>query len=189
MKKEFDVARLDVKAFAQAGVALAEATPLAQWPRLTAEAAQATPEAPPVEVRWRAHGEMRGNAAGPGVPWLHVEADTELPLVCQRCLGPVPTALSVDRWFRFVADEATAAAEDEEAEEDVLALEADFDLRALVEDELLMDIPVAPRHEVCPQLPRFSAVDSDFDAAGADKPNPFAVLEGLRKGKLGSHKD
>lgn len=183
MKMEFDADRLDVKAFAQAGGLLSEATPLAQWSRLTEEAAQAVPEAPPVEVRWRAHGEMRGSAAGPGVPWLHVEAETELPLVCQRCLGPVPTPLSVDRWFRFVADEATAAVEDEEAEEDVLALQADFDLRALVEDELLMDIPLAPRHEVCPQQPRFSAVDEDFEAAGGDKPNPFAALEALRKNK------
>ncbi|MET3512590.1 uncharacterized protein ABIC63_000350 [Pseudacidovorax sp. 1753] len=187
MKTEFDAARLDVKAFAQAGATLVETSPLAPWARLTEEAAQATGEAGPVEVAWSAHGEMRGSAAGPGVPWLHVEAEVQLPLVCQRCLGPVQTVLSVDRWFRFVADEATAAAEDEEADEDVLALAADFDLRALVEDELLMDIPVAPRHEVCPEQPRFSAADEDFDAAGSDKPNPFAVLEGLRKPKSESN--
>ncbi len=82
--------------------------------------------------------------------WLHLRADAVLPLTCQRCLGPVEVALAVDRSFRFVADEELAAAEDELAEEDVLALSRSFDLVELVEDELLMEMPLAPRHEVCP---------------------------------------
>ena len=54
--------------------------------------------------------------------WLHLQADAMLPLICQRCLEPVDVPLAVDRSFRFVADETTAAAEDDEAEEDVLAM-------------------------------------------------------------------
>ena len=180
MKTEFDAARLDVKAFAQAGATLAETSPLAQWARLTEEAAQATGDAGPVEVAWSAHGEMRGSAAGPGVPWLHVEAEVQLPLVCQRCLGPVQTVLSVDRWFRFVADEATAEALDDEAEEDLLALSREFSLHELIEDELLMALPVVPRHEVCPTHVPMEASDEDFDAASAERPNPFAALASLR---------
>jgi len=52
--------------------------------------------------------------------------------------------LLVDRDFRFVPDEATAMAEDDEAEEDLLVLSGEFDLLALVEDELLMDLPLVP---------------------------------------------
>jgi uncharacterized protein len=37
--------------------------------------------------------------------------------------------LRSDRWFRFVADEATAEAEDEESEEDLLVVSRDFDLQ------------------------------------------------------------
>ena len=178
MKKEFDPGRLDVAAFAQAGATLSVAEPLSAYPRLQAESALADASG---DVRWLAQGELRGRTGTAGVPWMHLEADTTLPLVCQRCLQPVDTPLEADRWFRFVADEETAALEDEEADEDVLVVSHDFDLRELVEDELLMEIPFAPVHEVCPAPVRMSAVDPDFDAAGQERPNPFAALEALKK--------
>lgn len=131
-------------------------------------------------VRWKAEGQRRSGADGAPVPWLNLTAHTLVPMVCQRCLAPVDVALDVDRWFRFVADETTAASEDEEAEEDVLVASRDFDLHALIEDELLMEIPVTPRHEVCPEPARLSAVDPDFDASENAKPNPFAVLKLLK---------
>jgi len=106
-----------------------------------------------------------------------------VPLVCQRCLSPVDSLLSVDRWFRFVADEATAEAQDEESEEDLLVVSRDFDLRALIEDELLMEIPVMPAHDVCPTPVQLSSSDEDFKAAEEAKPNPFAVLGALRSRK------
>jgi uncharacterized protein len=115
--------------------------------------------------------------------WVHLEADTTLPLVCQRCLNPVDVPVKVSRSFRFVADEATAAAEDDQAEEDLLALSRSFDLLELVEDELLMEVPVAPRHEVCPEPVKMSAEDPDFEAASAEKENPFAVLTRLKSSR------
>jgi len=42
---------------------------------------------------------------------------------------------------------------------------------------------VVPRHEVCPTEVQLAAQDADFDAAQADKPNPFAALAGLKGGK------
>ncbi|MDI3383020.1 YceD family protein [Xenophilus aerolatus] len=178
MKKDVDPGRLDVLAFAQAGATLSAAEPLAAYRRLLAESAVADAVA---EVRWTAKGEMRTTTGGPAVPWIHLDAQLDLPLVCQRCLQPVDTPLQADRWFRFVADEETAALEDEEADEDVLVSSHDFDLRELVEDELLMDIPFAPVHEVCPAPVRMSAADPDFEAAGQERPNPFAALEALKK--------
>ena len=178
MKKDFDAGRLDVPAFAQAGATLSAAEPLSAYRRLVAESAVADAAA---EVRWTAQGEMRSATGGPAVPWIHLDATVTLPLVCQRCLQPVDTPLEADRWFRFVADEETAALEDEEADEDVLVVSHDFDLRELVEDELLIEIPFAPVHEVCPAPVRMSVVDPDFDAAAQERPNPFAALEALKK--------
>jgi uncharacterized protein len=146
-------------------------------------AAEATGTPPDAVVTWTADGERRTGATGGPVPWLHLEADTTVPLTCQRCLAPVDVELAVDRWFRFAPDEDTAAAEDEESEEDVLVASRDFDLHALIEDELLMEIPVTPRHDVCPDALPLSATDHDFDGAGEGKPNPFAVLGKLRNGK------
>jgi uncharacterized protein len=95
----------------------------------------------------------------------------------------VDTEVSADRWFRFAADEATAAALDDESEEDVLVLSSEFDLLMLVEDELLMALPLVPRHETCPVEVKLAVQDADFAAADAVKPSPFAALASLRLDK------
>jgi len=100
---------------------------------------------------------------------------------CQRCLTPVDVPLEVDRAFRFVADEATAEALDDESDEDLLAMSREFDLHELIEDELLMALPVVPKHDECPSVVPLASSDDDFEEANADKPNPFAALAGLKK--------
>ncbi len=180
MKREFLPDRLNVAEFAQAGGRLSGAQPLASFERLAAEAVESTDG---LQVEWAAQGEERRDAGGRSEPWMHLEAGAELPLTCQRCLTPVRTRLEADRWFRFVADEETAAALDEELEEDVLVASRDFDLLGLVEDELLMELPITPRHDVCPQDVPLSAQDPDFDSAEKERANPFAALAKLRSGK------
>ena len=104
-----------------------------------------------------------------------------LPLTCQRCLGPVEMPVSIERSFRFVATEELAAAQDEESEEDVLVLSRDFHLLDLIEDELLMSLPVVPKHEVCPVAVKLQVADADFVDEPVEKANPFALLEQLKK--------
>ncbi len=180
MSHEFVAGRLDVKAFAQAGTALSGRDRLARFERLLDEAGGQGADR---EVSWKARGEMPVDASGHSRVWLHLSARVSLPLTCQRCLGAADVDVAVDRSFRFVATEAQAEAEDEESEEDVLMLSRDFDLYALIEDELLMALPLVPRHEVCPTVVQLSAEDPDFEAAGATRPNPFAALAGLKGGK------
>jgi uncharacterized protein len=98
---------------------------------------------------------------------------------CQRCLTPVLETVKADRSFRFVADEATAAALDDEVEEDILVISRDFDALSLIEDELILSLPLVPLHEVCPEALPMSAADPEFEAA-AQRPNPFGVLAGLK---------
>jgi uncharacterized protein len=180
MAKDFDPHRLDVRRFAEEGGVLQSASELRVFTRLQAETAVAAPLLP---VHWHARGELLNPSHVAPEVWLHVEANAILPLVCQRCLQPVELPVAVDRSFRFVPDEATAAAQDDETEEDLLALSHSFDLLELVEDELLMELPVVPRHEACPEPVKMSAVDPDFELAGSDKENPFAVLGRLKTGK------
>jgi len=172
--------RLNIVEFAQAGGQLSGTEPLSRFERLAAEAVESIDGR---QVEWHAQGEQRHDAGGRDEPWLHLEAGADLPLTCQRCLTPVRTRLSADRWFRFVADEETAAALDEELEEDVLVASRDFDLLGLVEDELLMELPITPRHDVCPQDVPLSAQDPDFDSAEKERANPFSALAKLRSGK------
>ena len=74
-------------------------------------------------------------------------------------------------------------AEDDEAEEDLLALSREFDLLELLEDELLMDMPVAPRHESCPVPVKLSSADPAYHLAEAERQHPFAVLGRLKADK------
>jgi uncharacterized protein len=55
----------------------------------------------------------------------------------------------------------------------------------LVEDELLMDMPTSPKHEICPQPVKMAVADAGFDAGESEKPHPFAALAKLKKDGLG----
>lgn len=180
MAKDLAPQRLDVRRFAEEEGDMQGTEELRRLPRLAAETTDADPALP---VHWHARGELRNPQHHAPEVWMHLEANAVLPLVCQRCLQPVDVPVAVDRSFRFVADEATAAAQDDASEEDLLALSRSFDVLELVEDELLMGLPVVPRHEVCPEPVKMSAVDPEFEAADAGKENPFAVLGRLKTGK------
>ncbi|MDB5873108.1 MAG: hypothetical protein JWQ07_2550 [Ramlibacter sp.] len=180
MSKEFAARRLDVKAFAEAAGTLRGEEPLREYRRLMAETQERGAVSP---VSWSASGELRNPQHLHPEIWLHLQAQAVLPLTCQRCLAPVDIPIAVDRSFRFVPDEGMAAAQDEDAEEDVLALSRSFDLLELVEDELLMELPLAPRHEACPEPVQMSVADQDFDEGETQRENPFAQLGKLKTGK------
>ncbi len=182
MSSEFDPRHLNVQAFAQTGSSLSSTDSLSKYERLMAETGASGADR---EVRWTARGEQQTDASGHARVWLHLEAGVSLPLTCQRCLGPADVEVSLARDFRFVVTEEQAELEDEASEEDVLVLSRDFDLTALVEDELLMAMPLVPRHAVCPGEVKLMVQDPDFEAASAAKPKPFAALAGLKVGKTG----
>ena len=131
-------------------------------------------------ARWSATGSERVESGAPPQTWLHLAATLEVTLQCQRCLKPMPERLTIDRQFRFVADAEQAERIDEESEDDVLVLERHHDLHALLEDELILALPIVPRHETCPEpLSTAAATTADGDEP-PKRPNPFAVLATLR---------
>ncbi|MBC7620439.1 MAG: DUF177 domain-containing protein [Candidatus Saccharibacteria bacterium] len=182
MKTVYDPRNVNVLAFAKASDSLHADERLLRFERLMEETQGLGAEAP---VRYQATGLLRIDAADISVAWVQLQADVVVPLTCQRCLGPVEVAVSFDREFRFVATEELAAIEDEESEEDVLVLSRHFNLAELVEDELLMALPVTPKHEDCPKPVKLSVADADFVDEPEGKPNPFAVLQQLKKTDLG----
>ena len=176
MSRPFTARRLDVKSFAEEAAALAGEEPLRAHARLLAETQGRGAETP---VTWSATAEVRNPQHVQPQIWLHLQAGTTMSLICQRCLAPVDVPVQVDRWFRFVGDEETAAQEDDQSEEDVLALARSFDLVELVEDELLMELPLVPRHETCPPV-QLEVADENFEGSSARHENPFAVLGRLK---------
>lgn len=180
--RAFDPLKLDVEAFAREGGELQGEWPAAALARLAESGAPEAPAQGWPEVHWSARGEQRPVRAGEPETWLHLEADAEVALTCQRCLQPVRLPVSSERSFRFVRDEARAAELDMDSEDEVLALTRSLDLRELVEDELLLELPVVPRHEVCPQPLRVPEDDVSQEEVEPERPNPFAALAALKKG-------
>lgn len=180
MKQEYPPTHMDVKAFAQSSSELSGGDLLSKYERLMLETQGLGAER---VIDWSVRGEFRADEAGGEQVWLHLNAEVSLPLTCQRCLGPVDMAVHVHRSFRFVASEEAAEAQDDESEEDVLVLSRDFNLSDLIEDEVLMELPVVPRHEECPGSVKLAVADAGFEEASAEKRNPFAVLSKLQGGK------
>lgn len=179
--REHDPLRLDVAAFAQDAGTLQGAWPLAVLVRVADSApADAVPAAGD-EVRWSARGEARPVRGGEPQIRLAIRAEARVPLQCQRCLKPVLVPLQVERAFQFVRGEDAAAALDAESDDDVLALTRALDLRELVEDELLLAMPIVPRHDVCPEPLVSPPNDPEADVQA---PNPFAALAALKRGPL-----
>lgn len=174
-----DPQHLDMASFARDAITLKGESRLADWLRLAEE--QQGDVLPSGPVVWHLQGRSVPQLDGVDQIWLDLKASVNLPMQCQRCLTPVLETVEAERSFRFVADEATAATLDDEAEEDILVISRDFDALALVEDELILSLPLVPLHEVCPETVPMSAVDPEFEEA-AERPNPFGVLAGLKTG-------
>lgn len=179
----FNPRRLDALRLAQAGATLEGALPLTELDRLGRDLLG--PVAPALQVSWSARGESRPGPSGTAPQaWMYLEAAAVVPLACQRCLSAVDTPLRVGRWFRFVADEAAAEAQDDDSEEDLLALEPRPDLRSIIEDELIMELPLVPMHGQCPDTPEaLRGGPAAEEAAPPERPNPFAALQRLKDGQ------
>ncbi|HEX4508929.1 MAG TPA: YceD family protein [Burkholderiaceae bacterium] len=192
--RALDPLRLDVASFGAEASVLEGAFGIAELPRLAASecspdegvtdragdlvAWPVGPGAPERRVEWRIEGAQVPAAGALPETWLGLGARATALLACQRCLRPVAWPVEVDRRFRFVAGEEAAARLDEEIEDEVLALQPALDLRALLEDEMLLALPLVPRHDHCPEPLARSYGEDELDEAAE---HPFAKLALLRK--------
>jgi len=168
-------------AFAEDAAELAGTRTLAGFDRLRASTASGPDEL----ITWRARGESRAVRSGPPQVWLHLQAQGCANLECQRCLEPVRWPLDLQRSFLFVADEEAAEALDAESEHDVLALTPRLDLFQLLEDELLLALPLIAMHDDCPTtLPQQPPEGATGPAREEPHPvHPFAALAALKRGE------
>lgn len=105
---------------------------------------------------------------------LQLKVHGGLGLQCQRCLGGLVFPVEIDRHFELIADESTLPDSDlDDDEVDYLVHDPKLDVIGLVEEEILLALPMAVRHE--------SDCTLGADASGERKLNPFHVLEKLKK--------
>lgn len=111
------------------------------------------------------------------VPYVELSVDAALPLECQRSLQRFLLPVQVRQRLGLVRDEAEEDALPPDYE--ALLVPEDGMLRPadLVEDELVLAVPVVP------MAPGSEAVESDWPATSEelDKASPFAALAQLKK--------
>lgn len=119
---------------------------------------------------------LKGESDISGRLGVRLHVNCEMQLTCQRCLEPLVYALATSHWFELVSAEEDIPEEDADDEKDYLVASNELDVEALVREEVLLSIPLAPKHPngVC---------ISPLDLSGGRKGNPFKVLQGLKDGK------
>ncbi len=126
---------------ARAGARLAGALPLASMPRLVELGLARTGEVRiELEFGRDPHGQWRMSGS----------AECNLTVACQRCLEPM--TLTVRAPIRLALVRPGTPEGGATASDDVIEVAGAVSLAALVEDELLLALPLAPMHDprVCP---------------------------------------
>jgi len=106
-----------------------------------------------------------------------VQFETQLMVSCQRCLGAMPMRIEGGSRVALVESEEDAATVPPEFET-ALAPQGRLRLAELVEEELLLALPAAPRHAegACPAARQEARESSDTQ-------RPFAALGELLAGR------
>ena len=132
---------IDGYQFVEAGGRLSGVWPVAEFERLRDVLAAGTGEL---------DYDLTGTRDGFGRPALGLKVSGTLQLACQRCLGALPFELRIDAMLLLARDEAEIEARtaDPDGPDSVVGSKEMF-VGALLEDEILLAIPLAPRHEHC----------------------------------------
>ncbi|MDR1709516.1 MAG: YceD family protein [Candidatus Accumulibacter sp.] len=105
-------------------------------------------------------------------PQLWLEIDGRLSVRCQRCLEGIAWPVRIRSLLELIGDDEELTQEEiEDDSKDFVPAQKELDVAALIEDEIILDLPVAPRHECC-VLPGAGG--------GPEKVSPFSALAGLR---------
>ena len=122
---------------------------------------------------------LSGKMGAKGEPLLEFGVDGQLVLRCQRCLEALEFSLHIEATLKVVVGGTEFELPDGEDEAvDSIPASVAMDVLALVEDEILLSLPISPLHPL-----------GACHAGGATKPvfeekvNPFGALAAL-KGKL-----
>ncbi len=108
-----------------------------------------------------------------GKSWLRLDVVGEPVLCCQRCLGGVSFPLEIRSRLQLIAPGEDWPDDDlVDDSADAIAADEALVLLSLIEDEVLLALPIAPRHEQC---------ESPLASASTHGASPFAALAALKK--------
>ena len=115
---------------------------------------------------------------------LELAVKGRIHLVCQSCLQDCGLDLTQESRFVMVATEEQADAFPmEDDQQEPLVASQHFDLLGLIEDEILLSMPLIPKHPEGSCKPHASSFgDNGAVADASEKPqNPFNILKNMKK--------
>ncbi len=113
------------------------------------------------------------------MPIVQGSCQADATLMCERCLQPMTLAV-MGEYALTVVDRIEQADALDSDQAVIVAPRGELDVVAMIEDELILGLPVVARHEAgqCSEMPM------SFGPSGAEttarKENPFDVLAGLK---------
>jgi uncharacterized protein len=153
---------------------------MTDMPRLAKEASSVNPGD---GFAWQMETHFENSPGSEPRQILDLTLKGRLHLVCQRCLQDCAVNLDEKRRFILVATEAEAddyPLEDEEQEP--LVASQHFNLLETIEDEVLLSLPLIPKHPEGFCEPHATVFGLEDEDEGADeRENPFNVLKNMKK--------
>ncbi len=160
---------VDPRKFAQQGLSLAGDITVSELSRL-AEASVSSGDKVQVALEFDVDEERHRVITG--------SANCHLTVTCQRCLEPVEIGLDAQLNLAIVWDEDRAKQLPKALDPLILA-EGQADIYTIVEDELLLNLPMVSYHdENCIEQTSFGDEAAEIEADSSS--NPFQVLEQLK---------
>ena len=153
---------------------------MADMPRLAKEASSLNPGD---GFAWQMETHFENSPGSEPRQILDLALKGCLHLVCQRCLQDCAVNLDEKRRFVLVATESEAddyPLEDEEQEP--LVASQHFNLLETIEDEVLLSLPLIPKHPEGFCEPHATVFGLEDEDEGSDeRENPFNILKNMKK--------
>jgi len=121
-----------------------------------------------------------------GVANVRVKADAGLPLICQRSLDPFVMPVKVDATLGLIVSESEEAGLPPGYEPLLVENDGRLHIADVIEDELILALPVVPLKPGVEPVERSWAVEEE--AEETPKENPFAVLQNMKVQKTKASK-
>jgi uncharacterized protein len=125
-------------------------------------------------IKWS----LQGGRDGHGHAQIVLTVVGTVRLVCQRCLVPFAFDINSEAVLVLAQDEASIEAIEvliDNESVDVIAGSHAMNIVDLIEDEVLLSLPLSSKHDVCPDQEALDALKK------TEKVSPFTVLKNLKQ--------
>lgn len=162
---------IDAPKWADREAVIEEIVPLQSFARLCEGAASVEGE---VSVACRIYRDTQGLIV------LQGKLATSMQLVCQRCLEPVAVTVDADIQLRLLRNEEQAERLADDADYLLQDEEGRIALADVLEDELILSLPLVALHDDCEPQAVNVVDDESAEVETPVRENPFQVLAGLK---------